>query len=186
MQNKLQFSLITLLAIIAISTIWLISTSGKIKLPLNKPQNPDSFINNVEAIQFNEQGKAHHSLKSPKLINYLKDNTTNIEKPFYTFQNEQDAAWNIQADFGAALHGMETITLTGHVTIQQLPGKNSRNVTLLTDKMIFYPSKSFAETDRPVTIKQPGIIIKGIGLQADLKTGKIKLLSKTKAEYKKD
>lgn len=185
MQNRLHLILIILLIAISTSTTWLIITSGQVTLPQNKPQNPDSFITDVNAIQFDKLGKPGHIFKSPLLINYLQDNTTKITNPFYIFQNNNEPPWHVQSDQGKAIHGAKTIVLTGHVKIRQLPGINSRNLTLFTDKIIFYPKRSFAETDRPVTIKQPGIIIQGIGLEANLKTGEIKLLSKMRGEYKK-
>jgi lipopolysaccharide export system protein LptC len=184
MQNKLQLSLILLLIIMAILTTWLITTSGNIVLPESKPQNPDSLMTLVDAIKFSKTGQPHHIFKSAQLVNYLKNNMTKLKQPFYVFQNETESPWHICADRGKAYNGIDRIILNGHIKIQQLPGKNSRNLTLITDQMTFYPNRSFAETDRPVTIKQPGIIIHGIGLEVDLKTGNVKL-RKTQGEHQK-
>ena len=186
MQNKLTWILMTLLIIMTGSTIWLIITSGQIPSPISQSKKPDALITDVNATQFNEFGKPQHILKSPRLLHYLKNNTTLITKPFYIFENGKEAPWHIKADQGKVLHDTKTIILTGHVLIKQLPGINSRHITLLTDKMMFYPQMSLAKTDRPVTIKRPGMIVKGVGLQADLKTGEIKLLSQTHGEYKKE
>ena len=40
-----------------------------------------------------------------------------------------------------------------------------------------------AETKEPVTLTQPNITVRGKGLQADLNTGDIKLLSETRGDY---
>ena len=183
-RNKLQLSLIFTLSMMVLFTTWFTVTADKVTLHKNNPNDPNSFTTMVDAIQFNKLGQPYHIFKSPKLTNYLQNDTTDISQPFYIFKKDNEPPWHVRADRGKAYQGTDRIVLTGHINIQQLPGLNSRNIILLTDKMIFYPNRSFAETDRPVTIKQPGIIVHGIGLQADLKKGYIKLLSKTRGEYK--
>ena len=183
MQNnpRLLF-LAALLIFIAITTGFILS-SRHIKTSANNPSHPDSFMTNVHAIKINEFGKQRYLLISPKTTNYLKNNTTIFESPFFIINNDNEPPWHIKAVNGKTLQGIDKVILWDNVTIRQLPGKNSRNIKLITSKLIIYPNKSFVETNKPVTISQPGSIVHAVGMQADLNKNYIKLLSKTHGQY---
>ncbi len=164
-------------------TAWLIFDAHQLKIQENKPNNPDTFMTDIHAIQIDQMGKVHTTLTGSTATHYEQDNTTLFEKPYYITKSKQGPPWHISGDHGKAINGMDSILLWDNVRIYQPAGLNSRNLTLTTSRLTYYPARSYAETDQPVTLKQPGNITQGIGLQADLKTGFIKLLSHSSGQY---
>jgi len=183
MINKKRLLTIVALLLMTGLSVWLIISSHHMSLGKNKPQTPDAFATNIEATKMDKFGKPKSVLKSPKSTHYQQNDTTQLEKPFIILYKQNEPPWHIHADHGTAIHGSEKITLYGHVKFRQLPGTNSHYMTLTTSEMTFYPDRSFAETDKPVTIRQPGNIVHAVGLQADTEKSYIKLLSKTRGQY---
>jgi len=180
--KKRLYSII-FLSLAAILTVWFIFTTNNQYFGSNKPNTPDSYMTDVYAVTLNKDGKVASILVSPKVTDYEQDNNTDIQTPFVTINPQQEPPWHIHADHAKVLNGSSKILLWGNVNIQQLPGPNSHFLTLLTTELTLYPDKSFAETDQPVTIKQPDSIVHAVGMQADLNKGYIKLLSKTQGQY---
>src|SRR3989338_2861553 len=164
-------------------TAWLIFDAHQITTQANKPTNPDTFMTDIHAMQIDLLGKVHTTLSGPNATHYEQDDTTLFDNPYYITKSAQGPPWHILGDHGKAIGGMNTIILWGHVLIFQPPGKNSQNLTLTTSRLTYYHDRSFAETDQPVTLTQPGNLTHGVGLQADLKTGYIKLLSDSSGQY---
>ena len=52
-----------------------------------------------------------------------------------------------------------------------------------TSQLYVFPDKQYAETDKPVTIEQPGSVINSVGLRAFMDTGKVELLSQARGTY---
>ena len=186
MLNKKQIFVTIILLSIVVFTIWLIISANKISIHPNLPDKPDAFATDIKSVKLNKLGEIDRILISPKIVHYPKNNMSKITKPFAIINKKDEQPWHITSDRGEALEGTKKIILFGNVKIRQLPGENSKNITLLTTEITFYPDRSYIETDKPVTIKQPGNIVKAIGLQADLNTGYIKLLSKVKGQYSGD
>ncbi|MBU0455167.1 MAG: LPS export ABC transporter periplasmic protein LptC [Pseudomonadota bacterium] len=147
---------------------------------LNKP---DSVMTYVVSTQFDAQGQIHATIKSPKITHYEKNDRSHFETPFIVLYPKNEPPWHITAKEGNALQGDKRIELIGNVVIRQLSGPNSHQIILKTSKMTFFPNRSFASTDQPVTITQPGNIVKSVGLTIDLNTGIIHLLSKAQGQY---
>lgn len=148
-----------------------------------KPEHYDTFMTNVHAIKLDKFGKIHNELFSPKMFHYLATNTTISEKPYFIFYGNDGNPWHIRANHGKASNNNQLITLWDNVHIRQLPGPGSHQATITTSIAYLYPDRSYAETDKPVTITQPGSIIHGIGMQVDFKKGTVKIVSQTKGMF---
>jgi lipopolysaccharide export system protein LptC len=185
MLTKKRVTILFTLLIILLFSAWLIITSHSIKTTGNKPQTPDAFMTEITAVQFNKLGKLNNTLTSPKLVHYQQEDTTLLDTPYIIHYVEDEPPWHISAKHGKAVDETTKIILWEKVKFHQPPGPNSHNTTLLTSKMTYYPKKSFAETDAPVTIIQPGTIVHSIGLQADLNKVEITLLSQVRGQYDK-
>lgn len=178
-----HIALLLFLLCITVLSIWLLIVTNQIKTRSNSAQNPESFVTNPRIVRTNEFGQPQNILTAQKMQSYQNQERITFEKPFLTIHKPHAAPWHIQSDLGESRKQMKEILLTGNVSITQLPGLNSQNVTVLTSELLYYPDKSFATTDKPVTIKRPEGIAHGIGMHADLQKETVTLLSKTTAQY---
>lgn len=182
MLNIRRLTIILLLILAALFSMWLAMINGH-NNNSKGPEVPDTFMTNVNAMKLNLAGKPHYIFTTPQLLTYQTNNRTVANKPFFVFYKPGEPPWQMRADSSQGIDGKNKVILEGNVYIHQLPGVNSNNITLTTNKIIGYPPKSLAETDQPVVITQPGTIINAIGMQADLNKHTIKLLSNTRIQH---
>jgi len=150
------------------------------------PGRPDAFMEEVIATIIDKQGKLSIRIVSPKMTHYPKGDTTEITKPYLTLFRHQTQAkpWHLSAEHARALQGTDQILLWENVTIQHPGDLQNEQTTLLTPTLTVFPSKQLAETLDPITILQPDTKISAIGMNADLASGAVTLLSQTKGEYR--
>ncbi|MGD9107564.1 MAG: LPS export ABC transporter periplasmic protein LptC [Gammaproteobacteria bacterium] len=176
--------LIALTCIVAIS-VWFIYTSKSIKFVKDSSLTPDSYMIGIKVTQVNKTGQLENTFIATKALNYTQQSKTIFDAPFIIHNVPNAPPWHITAKHGQVLENGKTIILTDHVKAQQLPGPNSHNVTVTTNKLTYYPKKALAITHQPVTIEQPGSIIHSKGLRADLNKNVIKLISNVHGQYGK-
>jgi LPS export ABC transporter protein LptC len=186
MLNKKRLTTFIFLLSIALLSTWFVLTTEVTTVKKSNPQNPDAFMLGVTATQMNKFGKPINIVTASKLVNFTQNNTTKFEDPFIIHYVDNAPPWHISAKYGQAMHGTEKIILTQQVKIRQLPGPNSHNVTFTTTQLTYHTKTSIAETDKPVTIIQPGSVVHAIGLKADLNKGYVNLLAKVKGQYDKN
>jgi lipopolysaccharide transport protein LptA len=99
-------------------------------------------------------------------------------------ENDQ-AAWLVTANKGHTLNGLEEVQLEGNVVIQQQSKAHDQSPPLIisTEQLTAFPKRETAQTHKPLIIKQANNIIHAVGLQADLKSGIIKLLHQVNGIY---
>ncbi len=183
MKFKLKTLIVTISIILMIALVWFLIGTDFSLLHKSKPGHYDSFMTNVHGIKLDKLGNPHSELYSPNMKHYLKNDTTIAVKPKFIFYSKDGPPWHVKADHGKATNGDKLIYLWGNVYMRQLPGPGSHDATITTTSATLYPDRSYAETDQPVTVRQPGSIMHGVGMQANLKKGTIKILSKTKGMY---
>lgn len=74
---------------------------------------------------------------------------------------------------GADIHDqIKRIDLLGNLTAQSQQGP-----TIKTDFVQWFPQEKKLRTDKPVTVTRQGLIIQGLGMEADLALEEVKILS---------
>lgn len=180
LKRWLIYTVLVLIVFIGILYNFSIRLKNKHKVKLDTVQ---SFMTNVHATAYDKLGHVKDVLVSPRVTHLYKDNTTLADHPYVTATAKSGPPWQIHAEHGKLLNGKEEVQLWGNVNITQPAGIGSQNTTLLTSKITYYPQRKFAETDQPVTIMQPGTVIHGIGMTADLNKGLINILHHTQGQY---
>ena len=163
----------------------LLPMSHHIDLPkANVNRSPDWFMIKAKATKIDETGQIAGSIQSPLLRHYTLDNRVAITAPFFILYDKDRLPWHITAEKSDIFRGRdERVEFYGHVLVKQMPGKNSNEITLMTEHLTYYPKTSQALTKEPVTITEPGATVHSIGFQADFKQSIIKFLSQTQTQY---
>lgn len=144
---------------------------------------PDSFVTHIVAVQMDETGKPKNVLTAPKMVHYPAGDTTDTLSPHFIIYSDSGQPWHITADKGRAQQGTEIITLWDNVKMYQPPGLNNPAITITTSTITVYPHQQTAHTSAPIMLKQVGGNVHSVGLNADLKTGAIDLLSQVRGQY---
>ena len=156
---------------------------------LSEVGKPDAYMEDVVATMIDKQGKPTVKIVSPKMTHYLENDTTEIIKPLLTLyrtshQKSPPKPWHLSANHAKALQGINRIFLWENVIIHHPGDEQDEKTTLKTLTLDVYPEKQTATTEDPVVIIQPNSKVEALGMNADLASGAVKLLSQTRGEYR--
>lgn len=183
---SIRKTLLTLFLIFSIAlSVWSLLVSNRQK-PIASGNNnllPDAFMEDIVAIMMNKQGTPSLKLVAPKMVHYMQNDSTEIKNPIVTVYRNSPNPWKIHSDFAKTTKGISEILFWNHVVIHHLQDQDNPATTMTTSTLTVFPDKQTAQTDQPVTIKQPDTTVEAIGMIADMNDGTIKLLSKAKGEY---
>lgn len=148
-------------------------------------KTPDWYMKSASGFHTNVSGVLDGSLQGQTLTHYLKSNTIHITAPFFVVFDNKNIPWKIHANFGIGYQTEpEKLKLWGKVDVLQLAGTGSQQTHLTTSELWYYPKTKLAHTDQAVIVTQnDGSTVHAIGMDADLKTGKLHFLSHTEIEY---
>jgi len=146
-------------------------------------QTPDAYMENVTAIILDKFGKVTMKIITPKMVHYSKNDTTDFTDPQLTLYHKSPNPWFIESKTAKAWHGIDNVVFKDDVTIHHPADYNNPATVIKTTTLTVHPNEKLAETTEPITMIQPNSVMKAIGMQADMDSGNIKLLSQAQGEY---
>ena len=193
MSLKWRISLIVVLLAILV-VVFLRSPSGKLLdfTPSTAIQKhyPIAYLTHIKTTQLNAAGGVAHVLTADK-ISYFED-TKNpqrdtyalLEKPFITIYNKDPKAlpWLVSAAHGTSTNNGQEILLEGNVVLQQRDKQLTVSV-ITSEQLLLKPDQQYAETSKPVMIKNASNTLNATGLTLFLDSGQIELLAKVRGLY---
>jgi len=174
-----------LLFLIFVLTLYLLKGTAKPDTQNIKTQEaqPHSVMEDVIATRIDKSGKIESKLYTPKMIMYPEQDRIELSKPRLEVFNVNGKPWDIRAEHGLSTQKVDKVDLWEKVKIHQPSDSNNNGSTLLTNSLTIIPKEKFAHTEDPVTLLQPGMMIKATGLNAFMNTGKMDLISDAEGEY---
>lgn len=175
------------LSLIAIAltsgSLWLAHRS--IPTPVNlTPKQPDSWMEEVTATFMNKEGLPAARIVTPRVIHYAITDKTEFLKPAITLYRNSPEPWVITSHYAETTQGIEKIFLWDNVMIHHNHDRSQSTLQFNTDSLTVFPNQEVAETNDPVTLIQPDLLVHAKGMQANLKQGTIKLLSQVQGSYR--
>ncbi|MCB1826909.1 MAG: LPS export ABC transporter periplasmic protein LptC, partial [Coxiellaceae bacterium] len=140
----------------------------------------NAFMVQAKYVDYDKDGALHSQLEANQMKHYVKQDTSLFTKPKILIYTEDRTPWYITSDYGKSQNGTKKVLLYSNVTLYQPPKPNHPETTITTSELTVYPKRSFAETDKKVKIKRPGTVIHGKGIEANLKTGIVRLLTQSR------
>jgi lipopolysaccharide export system protein LptC len=156
--------------------------------------DPDVFLEHFRAITFDAQGKPRESLAADRADHFPDDQTSEVDKPQLLLTEPGKPTVTLTADRAKLSADREHAYFSGNVRVHRDPdpgnggaGAGARNdsgeVTLTTTYLHVVPKRSFAQTDKPVTIEEPRGIIRGTGMELDLDRRTVRLGSRVSGTF---
>ena len=177
--------IISIMMIIAVTAAILITLTNQAGTSTHKndTQIPDAYMENVTAIILDKLGKVSMKIVTPKMTHYAKDDTTDFIDPQITLYHKSPNPWFIASKTAKAWDGIDNLVFNTDVTIHHPADYNNPATLIKTSTLTVHPNEKTAETVEPITMIQPNSIMKAVGMQADMDSGNIKLLSQAQGEY---
>lgn len=144
---------------------------------------PDAYMEDVTALVMDKQGKPQMKIVTPKLVHFDQENTTRLTTPIVSLYQKSSIPWYITSKYAKAIDGVERVDFWENVTITHPADAYNPNTVIKTQTLKVYPNKQLADTNDDITMVQPNLMIKALGMHADMNTGDVHLLSDARGEY---
>lgn len=189
MNNNLSFPrpVLSGLFLLVVLVTWFLIGGQKTQQPVvteTMPHVPSYFVRDLRTTSMGSDGLPERFLESSYVVQYLDDETTEMESPKYNFFRPGQAPWRVEAEQGWLSADGELALLSGHVTILRPAGEKTAPFKLITSNLRIQPENNYLETDDPVKANSGSDQIDAIGMQAWMgQPARIKFLSDVRANY---
>ncbi len=140
------------------------------------------MLRDFELISLDKSGKEAFTLRAPLLQETPGASTMDLTTPLFLLPDKDGKYWEVRSKTGWVSENREEVRLRGDVDLRS-PEGSERNVNMKTEQLNVFPETNRATSDALVTITQPGSILRGRGLEADLADKRYKLLSQVQSQY---
>jgi lipopolysaccharide export system protein LptC len=126
---------------------------------------------------FGEDGKLAFTMTAPHLARREGNDSLYVNAPKYFFVANDGSTWDGTSQYAWISSDNNTVKLIGKVDMRRPPtGKVSEAEIHTADATVWTQDKRMA-TAAPSVIREPGSILRGVGMKADFDTRSLDLLS---------
>lgn len=146
----------------------------------------DYTLYDFELVSLDAQGRESFTLRAPKLTRDPDVRTLSIATPLFIVpprEGSTGAPWEIRSRTGWVSAKGDEIRLRGAVQATST-GSGGKPVRMDTEQLDVFPDANRATSAVAVSVKQPGLILRGYGMDAKL-DARIVSLRNVKARYEK-
>lgn len=188
MERRLVLA-IAVLAALALSTqilVWVFAPREAAPAFIGPPRS-DYTLSDFSIDALDAQGRHSFSVAGPRLVRRAEDGSIFVTAPDYTILDNGGRTWKGTSDSAWVNKNGTVMKLEGKVEMHRLPGPGTAPAQLLTsDLTVTSPGKGQVlssaqgktmQTRALATITEPGRVVRGVGMQADLGLKTLQLLS---------
>lgn len=146
----------------------------------------DYTLHDFELVSLDAQGKEAFTLRAPKLTRDPAVRTLAVVTPVFLIparEGGNGAPWDVHSKSGWVSAAGDEIRLRGDV-VATSTDVDGQAVRMDTQQLNVFPQANRATSAVQVTVKQPGLILNGHGMDAKLDS-RVVLLRNVKARYEK-
>jgi len=149
------------------------------------PPRSDYVLSDFSMRALDADGKLAFVVESPRLARHPWLGTFAIDEPRFVILDGNADTWNASARSGWVRKDAKELRLSDAVAADRVADADSTPLSLRTERLTALLDSDRMTSDAPVTITQPGLILRGVGLDADLKQDRFSLLADVRARYEK-
>jgi len=140
-------------------------------------QRSDYVLRDFEVVTLDGDGRESFSLRAPELQQTPGARTLELVTPLFLMPDEHGSRWEVRSKTGWVNEKSTLVKLRGDV-VADSPMGASRPTVVRTEQLDIHPNDNRATSEAVVTITTPGTTMRGTGMEADLASKRIQLLSK--------
>ncbi len=182
-RNSLWFPVVLLLFLAGIS-FWLNYTvQGSSSVNTLNDRDPESIVENFEAIRTDPQGRIKEHLFARKLSHFSGSKLSEIEGPRLVQIVPGASNMTITAGHAVISHDSREVSLEQNVVMTRAGSAGGTAMVLTTARLLAYPERDLLRAPGPVVVKGAGLELYAAGMEIDSKRRIIKLTGRVKARY---
>ena len=135
------------------------------------------FALGARIVRTDEEGRPTYRIFAERLDELPGEEQLELTGVDVDYQPAQDAAWSLSADTATYARDGSQLDLVGSVEIRSAPAAGAKAVTINTQRLMFSPDTSSAESAANVHVRVGDWQLDGAGLRADLKERTLELES---------
>jgi LPS export ABC transporter protein LptC len=135
------------------------------------------FARGARIVGTDEEGRPTYRIFAERLDEVPGEEQLELTGVDVDYQPAQEAAWSLSADTATYARDGSQIDLAGSVEIRSAPADDAKTVTINTERLMFSPDTSSAESDENVHVRVGDWQLVGARLRADLKERTLELES---------
>jgi len=140
------------------------------------------YLKQAQLIGTGADGKILYRVNTASAEQNLDDASVDMRDVYMTYEPAASVPWNLAADKGRIPPDGKNIELSGRVIAISQTAVDPATI-IRTTQLEIEPETSLARTDHQVIVEREGEQVNGTGLEADLKTNHIQLLSNVNGKF---
>jgi lipopolysaccharide export system protein LptC len=176
--------IVALLALLAAGSQWLlwILTRSADDIGFVGPPRSDYSLQDFDLQVLNHNGVTSFTVRAPRLDRHPVDGTLSMQTPDIAMTDAHGRAWRARSERGEVSPRADVVLLLGDVVLERL-GQAAPDLVLRTSDLTAWPEEDRLATESAVIIEQPGSILRGRGLRADLNEDAFEILADVRAQF---
>jgi lipopolysaccharide export system protein LptC len=178
---------ILLLALLAAASGWLLWQLREQAPPaeLLGPPRSDYSLETFELVALDAEGREAFHATGPRLARHPQLGTIEIEEPRLAFPDRHGEVWTSRSRRAWLSRDGSELRLHEQVELLGPPGEPGEDepLRLQSERLDVFPRENRVATEAAVTVTEPGSILRGRGLRADLDTRRVELLSEVRIRH---
>lgn len=130
-----------------------------------------------------ETGKLSFTVSAPALARRNDDGSLWIDAPDFLIAAKKGEPWKGQSQSAFVTKDGVHMLLAGDVEMHRAASPEAGEARVQTRDVDAYPKENRMQTQAAATITQPGSILRGTGMKADLNTHQLELLADVHASF---
>ena len=162
--------------------VWLNRDEHEADLYVGPPRS-DYTLDRFTLTSFDERGAFAFTVEAPRLARHPWLGSFEIDDPSFRIRDASGQDWRARSKKGHVSGDGKTLKLAEKVELDRPAGAKRAPVSIRSDELTAHVDTSLVTSDGAVTIAQPGSILSGTGLAADLKQKRFALKQRVTARY---
>lgn len=141
----------------------------------------DYTLHDFQLTTLNKDGSEAFTLAAPQLQRNPENREMDIATPNFHFPDSKARRWRAQSRTAWVNADGTEVRLRDDVRLEAPDGESQ--LRMETASLDVFPDAGIASTDAEVLISQPGVTIRGRGLEAQLENNRVTLKSEVRSRY---
>lgn len=147
------------------------------------PPRSDYTLQRFSLASFDERGRFAFAVEAPRLARHSFLGSLEIDEPAFRIRDASGEDWRAKARKGRVSGDGKSLQLTTGVELDRPRTAAKPPVSIRAEELTAHVDTSLVTSDAAVTIVQPGSILSGTGLSADLKQKRFALKQRVTARF---
>ena len=147
------------------------------------PPRSDYTLERFSLTSFDERGAFAFTVEAPRLVRHSWLGSFDVEAPRFRIRDASGEDWSASAKRGHVSGDGNVLTLGEDVRLDRPRSAARPPVSIRSEELTARIDANLVTSDAAVTIVQPGSILSGTGLDADLKQKRFSLKHRVTARF---